>query len=234
MSIENNMNEKVSAYNAEMKVCCETADSNARVRKYNNHDRKPAENNTKKQKPIKQKNFKYNDSTEMPQQKTIMDRKITQAAREDRQKPKLQKSKESFPQGKPRKSASKLKIIPLGGLEQIGMNITAFEYEDSIVVVDCGLAFPEDDMLGIDLVIPDVTYLKENISKVKGFVITHGHEDHIGALPYVLKEVNVPIYSTKLTFGLITNKLKEHNLVRSTKLKEVKHGQVINLGDFSH
>ncbi|MZT69762.1 RNase J family beta-CASP ribonuclease [Blautia obeum] len=126
-----------------------------------------------------------------------------------------------------------MKIIPLGGLEQIGMNITAFEYEDSIVVVDCGLAFPEDDMLGIDLVIPDVTYLKENISKVKGFVITHGHEDHIGALPYILKEVNVPVYSTKLTLGLITNKLKEHNLVRSTKLKEVKHGQVINLGDFS-
>jgi ribonuclease J len=132
-----------------------------------------------------------------------------------------------------RKSASKLKIIPLGGLEQIGMNITAFEYEDSIIVVDCGLAFPEDDMLGIDLVIPDVTYLKENISKVKGFVITHGHEDHIGALPYVLRDVNVPIYSTKLTLALIANKLKEHNLTRSTKLKEVKHGQVINLGDFS-
>ncbi|MDY5020899.1 MAG: ribonuclease J [Blautia sp.] len=126
-----------------------------------------------------------------------------------------------------------MKVIPLGGLEQIGMNITAFEYEDSIVVVDCGLSFPEDDMLGIDLVIPDVTYLKENIEKVKGFVITHGHEDHIGALPYVLKEVNVPIYSTKLTLGLIANKLKEHNLTRSTKLKEVKHGQVINLGDFS-
>ena len=132
-----------------------------------------------------------------------------------------------------RRTSSKLKIIPLGGLEQIGMNITAFEYEDSIVVVDCGLSFPEDDMLGIDLVIPDVTYLKENISKVKGFVITHGHEDHIGALPYILKDVNVPIYSTKLTLGLISNKLKEHNLTRSTKLKEVKHGQVINLGDFS-
>lgn len=132
-----------------------------------------------------------------------------------------------------RRPASKLKIIPLGGLEQIGMNITAFEYENSIVVVDCGLSFPEDDMLGIDLVIPDVTYLKDNISKVKGFVITHGHEDHIGALPYILKEVNVPIYSTKLTLGLITNKLKEHNLVRTTKMKEVRHGQVINLGDFS-
>ena len=128
---------------------------------------------------------------------------------------------------------SKLKIIPLGGLEQIGMNITAFEYGESIVVVDCGLSFPEDDMLGIDLVIPDVTYLKENISKVKGFVITHGHEDHIGALPYILKEINVPIYATKLTIGLIDNKLKEHNLLRTTKRKEVRFGQVINLGEFS-
>ena len=129
-------------------------------------------------------------------------------------------------------SESNLKIIPLGGLEQIGMNITAFEYEDSIVVVDCGLSFPEDDMLGIDLVIPDVTYLKENIEKVKGFVITHGHEDHIGALPYVLKEVNVPIYATKLTIGLIENKLKEHNLLRTTKRKTIKFGQSINLGKF--
>ena len=126
----------------------------------------------------------------------------------------------------------KLKIIPLGGLEQIGMNITAFEYEDSIVVVDCGLSFPENDMLGIDLVIPDVTYLKENLDKVKGCVSTHGHEDHIGALPYVLKEVNVPIYATKLTVGLIDNKLKEHNLLRNTKRKVIKHGQSINLGCF--
>lgn len=125
-----------------------------------------------------------------------------------------------------------LKIIPLGGLEQIGMNITAFEYEDSIVVVDCGLAFPEDDMLGIDLVIPDTTYLKDNIEKVKGFVITHGHEDHIGALPYVLKEVNVPIYSTKLTMGLIENKLKEHVLPKPIKRKVVSYGQSINLGCF--
>ncbi len=128
---------------------------------------------------------------------------------------------------------SRLKIIPLGGLEQIGMNITAFEYEDSIVVVDCGLSFPEDDMLGIDLVIPDITYLKDNLSKVKGFVITHGHEDHIGALPYVLRDVNVPIYSTRLTLALITNKLREHDMVNTTRLKEVRHGQVINLGKFA-
>ena len=130
------------------------------------------------------------------------------------------------------KSSSGLKIIPLGGLEQIGMNITAFEYEDSIVVVDCGLSFPEDDMLGIDLVIPDVTYLKNNIEKVKGFVITHGHEDHIGALPYVLRDINVPIYATKLTMGIIENKLKEHNLTGTTKRKVVKFGQSINLGQF--
>ena len=126
----------------------------------------------------------------------------------------------------------KLRIIPLGGLEKIGMNITAFEYEDSIIVVDCGLAFPEEDMLGIDLVIPDVSYLKDNIEKVKGFVITHGHEDHIGALPYVLREMNLPIYATKLTMGIIERKLTEHNLLRSTRRKVVRHGQSINLGHF--
>ena len=125
-----------------------------------------------------------------------------------------------------------VKIIPLGGLEQIGMNITAFEYEDSIIVVDCGLAFTDEEMLGIDLVIPDITYLKENASKVKGLVITHGHEDHIGAIPYALKELNMPVYATKLTMGLIENKLKEHNLLRSTRRKVVKHGQSINLGCF--
>jgi len=125
-----------------------------------------------------------------------------------------------------------VKIIPLGGLEQIGMNITAYEYEDSIIVVDCGLAFPTEDMLGVDLVIPDVSYLKDNIDKVKGFVITHAHEDHIGSLPYILPQVNVPIYATKLTMGIIENKLKEHNLVKNTKRKVIKHGQSINLGCF--
>lgn len=129
-------------------------------------------------------------------------------------------------------SEKPVKIIPLGGLEQIGMNITAIEYEDSIIVIDCGLSFPADEMLGIDLVIPDVTYLKENLSKVKGFVITHGHEDHIGSLPYVLRDVNVPIYATKLTLGIIENKLKEHNLLKTTKRKVIKYGQSINLGCF--
>jgi len=129
-------------------------------------------------------------------------------------------------------SGKGVKIIPLGGLEQIGMNITAFEYEDSIIVVDCGLSFPEDEMLGIDLVIPDITYLKENRDKVKGFIITHGHEDHIGSLPYVLKEINVPIYATKLTIGIIENKLKEHNLLKQTKRKVIRYGQSINLGCF--
>ena len=132
---------------------------------------------------------------------------------------------------KEKNPSSKLKIIPLGGLEQIGMNITAFEYEDCIVVVDCGLSFPEDDMLGIDLVIPDVTYLKENQDKIKGFMITHGHEDHIGALPYVLKDLPIPVYATKLTMGIIENKLKEHGLERAVKRKVVKFGQNINFGN---
>ena len=127
----------------------------------------------------------------------------------------------------------KVRIIPLGGLEIIGMNITAFEYEDTIIVVDCGLAFPEDDMLGIDLVIPDVTYLKRNIDKVKAFVITHGHEDHIGALPYILKELNVPVYGTRLTIALIENKLREHELLDITKRHTVQFSDVIDFGDIS-
>ena len=141
--------------------------------------------------------------------------------------PVRQPSRDSKKDGK-----GKLKIIPLGGLEQIGMNITAFEYEDSIIIVDCGLAFPGDDMLGIDLVIPDVSYLKQNIDKVKGFVITHGHEDHIGALPYILQQINVPVYGTKLTIALIEHKLEEHRLMKNTKRKVVKHGQSVNLGCF--
>ena len=189
----------------------------------NNGQRTPAVGNGTRKPNFRHKNYRYKAQPKK-------DGKDGQKQGQD--KPVKGNYKPQFrSQGKPalkrprkNNSGSKLKIIPLGGLEQIGMNI---------VVVDCGLAFPEDDMPGIDLVIPDITYLKENISKVKGFVITHGHEDHIGALPYVLKEVNAPIYSTKLTLALISNKLKEHNLTKTTKLKEVKHGQVINLGDFA-
>ena len=125
-----------------------------------------------------------------------------------------------------------LRIIPLGGLEKIGMNMTAFEYGDSIIVVDCGLAFPTEDMPGIDLVIPDTTYLKDNISKVKAFVITHGHEDHIGAIPYVMQDFDVPVYGTRLTQAIIEHKLEERGMTRSVKRKQVKYGQTINAGCF--
>ena len=124
----------------------------------------------------------------------------------------------------------KLKIIPLGGILEIGKNITVFEYKNDIILVDCGLGFPEDDMLGVDLVIPDITYLEKNKDKIKGLVITHGHEDHIGGIPYLLKQINVPIYATKFTAGLIEHKLDEHKLLRSTKMKVVHPGQTITLG----
>ena len=177
-----------------------------------------------------------------------------QAAHPARHRPsaKSQAEREGTPQARSREPASftpaprtsrgrkngvgegkgKLKIIPLGGLEQIGMNITAFEYDDSIVIVDCGMAFPGDDMLGIDLVIPDITYLKNNYDKIKAFVITHGHEDHIGALPYVLEQINVPVYATKLTMGLIEHKLEERGMLKNTRRKVVRFGQTVNLGCF--
>ncbi len=129
------------------------------------------------------------------------------------------------------KQKGSVRIIPLGGLDQVGMNITAIETDDSIVVVDCGLAFPSDDMLGIDLVIPDISYLKEHITKVKGFVITHGHEDHIGALPYVLQQINVPVYGTRLTLALIRGKLVEKGIDKMVRMKEMKFGSMVNFGD---
>ena len=140
--------------------------------------------------------------------------------------------KQAITRKKTKKNNKKIKIIPLGGLEQIGMNITAFEYENSIFIVDCGLAFPSDDMLGIDLVIPDVSYLKNNFSKLKGFCITHGHEDHIGALPYILKQLNIPVYGTRLTIALIERQLKEHNIDKMAKLNVVKYGETVEFGDF--
>lgn len=128
------------------------------------------------------------------------------------------------------KSKKKLKVIPLGGLQEIGKNITAFEYGEDIIVVDCGLSFPEDEMLGIDLVIPDVSYLVKNREKVRGIVLTHGHEDHIGALPYVLRDLNVPVYGTRLTIGLVKYKLEEHGLADKVHLENVQPGQTIELG----
>ena len=132
---------------------------------------------------------------------------------------------------KPQGKKSKLRIIPLGGLGEIGKNMTVFEYENEIVIVDCGLAFPDDEMLGIDIVIPDITYLRRNLDKIKAIVLTHGHEDHIGALPYVLQEVNVPMFATKLTLGLVENKLREHGLLRSTTRNCVTQGQTVSIGE---
>lgn len=129
-----------------------------------------------------------------------------------------------------RMKKSPLKIIPLGGLLEIGKNITVFEYENEIIIVDCGLAFPTEDMLGVDLVVADTTYLERNKDKIKGLVVTHGHEDHIGGIPYLLRQVNVPIYATRFTLGLLRNKLDEHRLLKSTKMYEVAQGQTINFG----
>lgn len=130
------------------------------------------------------------------------------------------------------KKSNKLKIIPLGGLEEIGKNLTVFEYKDDIIVLDCGVAFPDEDMLGIDLVIPDMSYLVKNKARIRGMVVTHGHEDHIGGIPYLLKEINVPIYGTPLTLGILSKKLKEHGLLRGAKLMDVQPGDTIKLGEF--
>ncbi|MCI8486586.1 MAG: RNase J family beta-CASP ribonuclease [Clostridia bacterium] len=215
---------------------------------------KEEKENTKVQVPRRERGYKNNRNSkarkdlekgEIVNRKTekgiiVKNKKInTEEVNEEQEKREVKKV-ERKPRTRKVKSENKdnkfgfkkpnLKIIPLGGLEEIGKNITVFEYDNEIVLVDCGLEFPEDNMLGVDLVIPDVTYLERNKDKIKGLVITHGHEDHIGSIPYVLKQVDIPIYATKLTVGLIKNKLEEHKLLRKTKLKIVEQGQTINFG----
>lgn len=227
------VNKKENQYKDSQKSEERSSDNKTKRRK-NTVDRNEQKTGTKtpyrrrEKKDIQEKNLEKNfdkkiENKPEPLMKTLEEQVISII------KDKETKSKRGRAKAKNNK---KIKIIPLGGLEQIGMNITAFEYDDSIFVVDCGLAFPSEDMLGIDLVIPDVTYLKDNFSKLKGFVITHGHEDHIGALPYILKQINIPVYGTKLTLALIEKKLKEHNIDKMAKLIEVKHGDTVSLGDF--
>ena len=188
--------------------------------------KRPYHRNTKSKK--QESGEQLNAKKERVKTKNVESKKIESTKVEDTRKKTTKKNYNNQPKFEFKKS--NLKIIPLGGLEEIGNNMTIFEYEDEIIIVDCGLEFPTDDMLGVDLVIPDVTYLERNKEKIKGLVITHGHEDHIGAIPYFLKQIDVPIYGTKLTLGLIKNKLEEHKLLRSTKLHEVEAGNTINFG----
>ena len=193
--------------------------------------KRPYHKNNKKQDNDKKVEEKAKEKTENLQKNLKITKKTEKV--EKTEKKKSTRKNNNYKHTKFEFKKSNLKIIPLGGLEEIGNNMTVFEYEDEIIIVDCGLEFPTDDMLGVDLVIPDVTYLERNKDKIKGLVITHGHEDHIGAIPYVLKQINIPIYGTKLTIGLIKNKLEEHKLLRSTKLYEVEAGQTINFGKMS-
>ena len=194
----------------------EVKEKNKIVEKSSRNTRKTPTRNTRK--PREKRENKIKENTEPKElvvrgENAIIERKTTKKHENIFKKPKL-------------------KIIPLGGLHEVGKNITVFEYDDEIIVVDCGLSFPEDDMLGVDLVIPDITYLKRNEEKIKGLIITHGHEDHIGSVPYLLKQIDIPVYAPKLAMGLIRNKLEEHRILRSSTLIEVTQGQKIKFGKY--
>ena len=188
------------------------------------------ENELKRKKNSRDKIQSKTKNQRLENKKEIQEGKKTNFNKTVRNKKEKQAQKEIKKNEKIAFKKSSLKIIPLGGLLEVGKNLTVFEYENDIIIVDCGLAFPDDEMLGIDLVIPDMTYLEKNKDKIRGLVVTHGHEDHIGAIPYLLKLIDVPIYATRLTVGLIENKLEEHKLLRKTRLKVVNQGQVISLG----
>ena len=194
----------------------EVKEKNKTVEKSSRNTRKTPTRNTRK--PREKRENKIKENTEPKElvvrgENAIIERKTTKKHENIFKKPKL-------------------KIIPLGGLHEVGKNITVFEYDDEIIVVDCGLSFPEDDMLGVDLVIPDITYLKRNEEKIKGLIITHGDEDHIGSVPYLLKQIDIPVYAPKLAMGLIRNKLEEHRILRSSTLIEVTQGQKIKFGKY--
>ncbi|MBR3361690.1 MAG: RNase J family beta-CASP ribonuclease [Lachnospiraceae bacterium] len=185
-----------------------------------------------KQTAPKQKEQNQNKKKTTAAKQTAVDKKQPVKKQDSAKKKQTAVNKKQSAAVKTKQPSDSLKVIPLGGLEQIGMNMTAIEYNGKIVVIDCGMAFADDTLLGIDLIIPDITYLKQNKSKVKAFFITHGHEDHIGAIPYILKEINVPIYGTKLTIALIRKKLEETKLLDSVKLKVVDYGQKFYVSDF--
>ena len=200
-----------------------------RKRETNNEVLNKQEESRKVNRKINNKDGKKENVIDKKRESSYENKNRRETIKENIEKSVIENKRKNLPKFEFKKE--NLKIIPLGGLDEIGKNITVFEYENEIVLVDCGLEFPEDDMLGVDLVIPDVTYLEKNKEKIKGLVITHGHEDHIGAIPYLLKQINIPIYATKLTVGLIKNKLEEHKLVSSTKLITVEQGQTINFGN---